>query len=46
MADHFFMKWWQIHIVEEYPLHERPQAWLFMAISMQLQAQIAGVRDT
>jgi hypothetical protein len=40
LADRLFMQWWQLRIVEQYPTHERPGAWLIFTISMHMQNKL------
>jgi len=37
LCDVYFYEWWRLRIVEQYKLHEAPQAWLMMQISIQAQ---------
>ena len=39
-ADHLFMQWWQLRIVEQFPIHEMPSAWLIFTMSMHLQNKL------
>jgi len=39
-CDVYFLNWWQLRIVERYPLHEKPGAWLMMQISIQTQKKL------
>lgn len=33
-CDVYFYEWWRLRIIERYPAHEVPQAWLMMQISI------------
>lgn len=35
-CDVYFYEWWRLRIVERYPAHEVPNAWLMMQISIKL----------
>lgn len=37
LCDPYFFEWWRLRIVERYPMHEVPNAWLMMQISIQSQ---------
>jgi len=39
-ADHQFMTWWRLFVVERYPIHEKPQAWVMMMLSLHMQNRI------
>ena len=36
-CDVYFLQWWTLRIVEQHPMHEVPQAWLMMQISIKTQ---------
>lgn len=39
-CDVYFLQWWRLRIVERYPLHEQPGAWLMMQISIKTQQKL------
>lgn len=39
-CDAYFYEWWRLRIIELYPLHEVPQAWLMMMISIEVQKRL------
>lgn len=39
LADHWFLNYWSLHIVQQYPLAEKPEAWLFFQISLAAQSK-------
>lgn len=39
-ADHQFLIWWRLFVVEQYPIHERPEAWASMQLSIYIQNRI------
>jgi len=45
-ADHWFIAYWTTHIVEQYSLIERPQAWLFFQISLSAQHKMIPFDDS
>lgn len=39
-CDAYFLQWWTLRIVERYPMHEVPQAWLMMQVSLAAQKKL------
>ena len=40
LADHQFLIWWRLFVVERYPIHEKPEAWAAMMLSVYIQNRI------
>lgn len=40
LCDVYFLEWWSLRIVERYPAHEVPNAWLMMHISIRMQQKL------
>jgi hypothetical protein len=45
-ADHWFLAYWGLHIVEQYSVIEQPQAWLFFQMSLAGQHKLFPFDDS
>lgn len=43
LCDAYFLQWWRLRIVERHKLHEAPQAWLMMQISIKTQQKLKNL---